>query len=531
MARNLSIITEEIARGLCEDPYWDGENFGGIELKAVEILLDCPEIDLGFLSVISEESAEILSKYQGDKIKLGVRALSDRVAAVLARYPGGLELELLEFLSDSEGHLELAKKLAQNGGDQWGLKRIAPQAAEALFAHDRLVCFSGLEELTVGLAQALARFHSGRIYFEKVEQFQVEAILELAAHQGELLLPQVRYVDDRVAWALSEYQGGICEFGLEVILDSPGHLALTEKIAGGGIVPLGDLTTISESAAHVFAAHLNLSAEHIFLGLSNLADSPGQHRVADSIAKTGPNSWVYLDHLESITDEFAEALANRGGWVSLRGLKRLSPGAAVALARLKTINLSSEIKRMIAKVKKSPGGKGSAKKAIAGITAGCPASVFGWLDGGILAVKADPAIVKTVLDAEGLACDAIDLPDGPWSLFNGVGFVHHAPAGSGNLAKFMSVRFGTLAIHLFYDATSGVVGYSVFESGVNVENYADMGGFEAADKDPGVHFESRITSAKPEDFPPLMDGDEAMDCRFIDQRFKELCISLPGELC
>jgi hypothetical protein len=129
MTGNSNPITVEIAKSLCEDPWWCGEDFDGIEPKAVEVLLGYSEIALGFLGDIVQGNVSTMPLQmtfspRHHRLRWPLEsALSDAAAAMLARYQETLLMESPEVLLDSKGHGELAKKRADKGSIRWGLIR------------------------------------------------------------------------------------------------------------------------------------------------------------------------------------------------------------------------------------------------------------------------------------------------------------------------------------------------------------------------------------------------------------------------
>ena len=75
-----------------------------------------------------------------------------------------------------------------------------------------------------------------------------------------------------------------------------------------------------------------------------------------------------------------------------------------------------------------------------------------------------------------------------------------------------------MAVHLWYDDTSGVVGYLVYKQGKLVEQYTSEGDFS-----------SELITDVPTNMKPSGD-DASFDFRFINKRFKALKIGLPNKL-
>jgi len=107
--------------------------------------------------------------------------LSDTTAEALSKHKGDLGLYDLTSLSDSPGHVALAKKLAHKKGDLhlWDLTSLSGAAAEALSKHKGGNLFlTGLKSLSDAAAEALSK-HNGNLCLsnsleEKVEKYKNE---------------------------------------------------------------------------------------------------------------------------------------------------------------------------------------------------------------------------------------------------------------------------------------------------------------------------------------------------------------------
>ena len=96
----------------------------------------------------------------------GLESLSDAAANSLSKHTGELYLDELKSLSDSPGHVALARKLASQKGElRLGLKSPSDAAAEALSKHRGDLYFWHLESLSDAAAKALSK-HKGNLNFE-----------------------------------------------------------------------------------------------------------------------------------------------------------------------------------------------------------------------------------------------------------------------------------------------------------------------------------------------------------------------------
>jgi hypothetical protein len=192
-------------------------------------------------------------------------------------------------------------------------------------------------------------------------------------------------------------------------------------------------------------------------------------------------------------------------------------------------------------------------KKTAAISLGCPSGVFGWMKGGILAILAqDAAAVKEVISSVASAKNIPstyyeilgNLPTTDWFIVSCGLFPFHPPASK------ISKVLATDVILLFYDDTSGALGYDYFRRGILIEN------LEICEAFPDCSYEM-IFGRKPGriakkstnhfllNFVDTNDGDTfitfestLISCTedqvrkgkgFINERFKKLGIQLPSK--
>ena len=195
-------------------------------LRAASIILE----RIHGMSLEALEAVQSIAKHQGNFL-LRVNSLSDEEAKALATHEGELTLNGLQSLSDSPGHIALAKKLAHQNSEGiflWHLFSLSDGAAEALAEHKgylSLDCLENLSDeaakslakhkgfLTLGLgflsdeaAEALA-MHEGQLSLYRLTSLGDEAAKALARHKGDLYLSSLDFISDEAAKTLAEHQG------------------------------------------------------------------------------------------------------------------------------------------------------------------------------------------------------------------------------------------------------------------------------------------------------------------------------------
>ncbi|MFO1441614.1 MAG: hypothetical protein U1F81_25075 [Verrucomicrobiaceae bacterium] len=388
---------------------------------------------------------------------------------------------------------------------------IEPDAAERLSNRVEDLDLGGIKVLPATVAAALGK-HEGRLYLGGIKTLSPEAAKGLAKHKGCLDLENLDALSSLAAQALSKFEGDLF-LGLKELDGSEGHVALASSLARCENLELPELTSLSDESA--LALSKRRGGQRFRLGLESLSDSPAKAVLAATIAKLPPNSWVILDNLTFMTDDFAEALGRRGGWLSLRGLKNLSDKAAKFLSSLKTLDISKEGKTAINKAKKTSACANKTKPTRS-ISAGCPEGAFEWILGGVLAVKASGDTVERLAEKVGLEHEVLpNAKSAPWCLLNGVGVFHKTPEGFDDIANFMADHFKAMAVHLWCDDTTGITGYTIWDAEKKKETYTTEGDFES-------NLPNKSKSQK------LLKTHKGIG--FIDARFKQLGIQLPNEL-
>jgi hypothetical protein len=221
-------------------------------------------------------------------------------------------------------------------------------------------------ELLGRLAPRLPNLRAASIILERIHGMSLEAleaVQSIAKHQGNFLL-RVNSLSDEEAKVLAIHEGELSLEGLQSLSDSPGHIALAQKLAHqncGGIY-LYSLESLSDEAAKALAQHngdlsldqleslsddavkaLAKHKRHLSLGLRSLSDD-----AAEALAMHEGHLSLHL--LLSLSDEAAKALAKHKGDLFLSSLDFISDEAAKTLAEHQgRIKFNSEVKRLFKK--------------------------------------------------------------------------------------------------------------------------------------------------------------------------------------
>jgi len=151
---------------------------GGLSLNGLKILNDSighvalanklarheDGLYLSGLQSLSDAAAAALSKHKGNLSFRNLTTLGDGAAKALSKHKGNLYLEYLQNLTDSIGHVALAKKLASQKISLclYGLTSLSDGAAEALSNCEGELNLRGLESLSDAGVQALAKKNGGK---------------------------------------------------------------------------------------------------------------------------------------------------------------------------------------------------------------------------------------------------------------------------------------------------------------------------------------------------------------------------------
>jgi predicted DNA-binding WGR domain protein len=186
------------------------------------------QLNLSGLTTLSERGAAALAKH-AQWIQLGgLKTLSDKAAAALARHNDGwLSLDSLTTLSDTPGHIALARTLAKprglshyladltaisdgaaeelakkrDGGLSLGLLTVSDRVAESLSKLKTDLSFISLTTLSDNVADSLAK-HKGPLDLDSLATLSDNAAKSLAKHDGPLSLRGLKQLSSHAAEAL-----------------------------------------------------------------------------------------------------------------------------------------------------------------------------------------------------------------------------------------------------------------------------------------------------------------------------------------
>jgi len=255
-------------------------------------------LDLGQLKILNDSAAESLSKHKGD-----------------------LSLHHLESLSDSFGHVALAKKLAHQKGVLYlsSLKSLSDAAAEVLSNHKGGLNLYGLTSLSDSAAEALSK-QKGWLNLVSLTSLSDAAAEALSSHEGDMYLNSLKSLSDAAVVALSKRKGDLDLCGLTNLSDAAVEALSKHK----GVLALDGLKSLSDAAAEVLSKH---KGDLDLCGLTNLSDA-----AVEALSKH--KGVLALDGLKSLSDAAAEVLCKHKGDLSFNGLESLSDSPEhIALAK------------------------------------------------------------------------------------------------------------------------------------------------------------------------------------------------------
>jgi len=388
---DLSVLSDEEAKGLGESPgelYLNGlttlsENAAGyLSAKKSSLFLNglttltgtaaenlgnsnLSELSLGSIQELSEAAARGLSKVGGKLYLKGLKMLSDAAAKALCSCNGQLIFYSLNELTDSPGHIALAKKLASKGEDINFplLTSLSDGAAEVLGNHRGKLNLSSLAFLSEASAKSLGRHH-GDLDLSSVASLSDQAAESLSRHHGELVLSKVSNLTDYGVMALVKHNGRVNLSSLinvsdkvaEILATEPNYLlvpnidcskgtkefvklalkngminqlvSLTKEGAqelltfNKGTLELSKLKNLTEDVAEVLATY---NGELEFYQLNELSEMAAKH-LSKHVGR------LNLMGLTSLSDECFKHLSKHKGWISFYRIESLSDIAAEYLS-------------------------------------------------------------------------------------------------------------------------------------------------------------------------------------------------------
>ena len=380
--------------------------------------------------------------------------------------------------------------------DLTGFEAIEDAAAKVLVSvqTDMRIWAPDLKVLSESTAEILST-NRGDLCFGSLESISPQAAASLARTQCQQLhLQSLSAVSDEQGIALGSFTGSLLTLGFTSLS-----------------VPVAEALV-----RHKKCLHLNR--------IETLSDA-----AVGALSELGPSVWLSLDGLKEISDASAASLGRCESFLSLKGLENISPAAAQSLSRVQTLATSKEIRKIISKAKKSVTASGSKKTPRPKSAAGCPSSVFEWILGGVLAVRAPRKELLACLDKNGGKDWPWELVSGSpkgWSLLNGLnGFF---VLGEEEGGQFISAALGCMAIHVTIDNGSGSRCYGIYDSGKLVEKCNHTLGSEESEDAEDLTFSSKIAT-----LPAAANGNPEDFDRFLEianKRFQDLGLYLPEQI-
>lgn len=414
-----------------------------------------------------------------------------------------------------------ARALAKWSRDWLGLSGLTFLPEDVATALSKLNCrsldLSGLREITGGAAKALSANKPTK-YLETGEW---------GGHWHHLRLSGLEQLSPESARAIAAYSGiltlGIPELSKDAAAALAGH---------DGELRLDCLTTLTQKTAAALAQH---RGPICLRGLTILEEG-----VAALLAASHRDGRIELPHLETLSDSSAEAIADSKTKFYFSIRLKVSPKSALRLALCENRSLYEEIRSIRVAMKKASGANSRREPT----APGCPVEVLEWMNGGVIALECTTGAYQKALKSGILAKQNIDSPalrndidSGKWVIAE-CGLVDYA-------AQALSKQLKSLAVHLFYDDTSGLVGYEIYNHGVTVErmsitddelseyceasgdsdSYAVVDGQKAhlsfVKDSERISFDSMLVDAKK--------GAVAKKMGFINKRFADLGICIPAK--
>ncbi|MDB0056746.1 hypothetical protein N9F36_06565 [Akkermansiaceae bacterium] len=275
--------------------------------KAEQFLEDNESIDLGELTSITDEAAEVLSRYEGQLYLDGLTELSEAAVESLSKHKGMLSLNGLTELSDA--------------------------AAEALSKHKGNLSLAGLTELSEAAAESLSKLEH---FLNLGVTSLTDAAVSLSNHEGDLFLNGLTELSDAAAESLSKHEGDLSLGGLTDLSDAAAETLSKHE----GKLSLGGLTKINSPAL----AAVIREPEMTLRGLTHLtpdvaselwnAEELKEHR-----AETGFPGLLAFWNLKEISLETLREFVDHPGHLSFCEVVEISDQAASVLGKYKAESL------------------------------------------------------------------------------------------------------------------------------------------------------------------------------------------------
>ena len=171
---------------------------------------ECPSITVR-ASTIEDQAARALARAASRSLTLYCETLTDFAAAELARFSGSINLPMLSQLRDTPGHIALASKLAHqctnaafSSLNMYALKDLGREVASALLRTPARGIGLGIEELSLDVAEELARFN-GSLFLRSLFHMSAEVATTLALGKAGSLHIGVKTMSSEVAMRLASH--------------------------------------------------------------------------------------------------------------------------------------------------------------------------------------------------------------------------------------------------------------------------------------------------------------------------------------
>ena len=311
------------------------ENLGNPNLK---------DLCLDSIQELSEVAAKGLSRVGGKLNLKGLKMLSDGAAQALSACNGQLSFFRLSALTDSPGHIKLAKKLASSGNEiNFALlTSLSEEVAEVLGSHYGKLNLSSLNFLSDASAKSLGRHH-GDLELSSVGSLSDQAAESLSGNKGRLNLSGLQYLSDQAAKSLAGHRGDINLSKVSNLSD----FGVSTFIGHEGQVNLSGLKNISDNVAEILATQPNpLFVPNIDFsngtpGFVKLALKQNKSYQIVSLTKEGAQELLNFKNagclelikLKTLPEDVAEVLATYNGEIEFYKLNEMSEMAAEKLSR------------------------------------------------------------------------------------------------------------------------------------------------------------------------------------------------------
>jgi predicted DNA-binding WGR domain protein len=160
------------------------------------------------------------------------------------------------------------------------------------------------------------------------EKAKIQKLFNFEKLKKDLDFEGLKSLSDGAAKALSKYKGKLNLCRLESLPDSPGHIALAEKLASqvGGYLSFYNMTSLSDAAVKALS---NYKGWLIFYNVTSLSDA-----AAAFLSKH--DGELEINGLYILSDVGAESLSKHKGKLHINGLQGLSDAAATSFSKHKT---------------------------------------------------------------------------------------------------------------------------------------------------------------------------------------------------